>query len=343
MAAREAIRSEEEGWTGILLPDSQNLAAELIVEMTMCAARTEQILISPGVTNSVTRHPAVLAGAMATLQAETGGRAVMEIGRGDSALAHLGFAGMKVAPFCRYITALQTYLSGGEVDFDPSFVPAGQPSISELGLGQEPEASSLRWLRPSQKKVPVGIAATGPRMIQMGATLGDGVSFSVGADPGRIGSAVDIARKARVDAGLDPDTLRMAAFINVAVHDDIDRAAAITAGKLASFSRFSVMNGTVTGVGAGADTAVLEKLHGNYDMVAHGRTDAQHVETLTREFAERNAVIGSPAQCLERLKTLRDLGITRFFFTEDFSREGASGEAHDNLVRHVLPVVNSWS
>ncbi|MGW4338573.1 LLM class flavin-dependent oxidoreductase [Rhodococcus koreensis] len=343
VAVRAAVEAEREGWTGVLLPDSQNRAAEVVTEMALCVANTERILISPGVTNPVTRHPAVLASAMATLQAESGGRAVLEIGRGDSALAHLGFAPMKLGPFKRYLRALHTYLSGGETEFDAAFVPAHLETLSTLGLRGEPAASKLEWLRDSQPTVPVAVAATGPKVIGIGATITDGVSFSVGADADRVSTAVQRARQARMDAGLDPETLRLAAFINVAVLDDVETAARITAGKLASFSRFSVMHGEVTGEARAADTDTLTKLHQNYSMIEHGRTDAKHAAALPLEFAQRNAVIGSPAACLEKLWALREAGISRFFFTEDFSREGASGEAHNNLVQYVLPEVNSWS
>jgi alkanesulfonate monooxygenase SsuD/methylene tetrahydromethanopterin reductase-like flavin-dependent oxidoreductase (luciferase family) len=40
----------------------------------------------------VTRHPAVVASAMASLQVESGGRAVFGLGRGDSSLSQLGIS-----------------------------------------------------------------------------------------------------------------------------------------------------------------------------------------------------------------------------------------------------------
>jgi 5,10-methylenetetrahydromethanopterin reductase len=177
----------------------------------------------------------------------------------------------------------------------------------------------------------------------MAAVVADGISLSVGADPARVGWAVEHAVKARANAGLDPDGLRLAAFINVAVHDNLETAARITSGKLASFSRFSVMHGAVTGGATAEDRSVLEALHNEYDMTEHGRADADHAASIPLDFTERNAVIGSADRCLERLWELRKLGITRFFFTEDFSRDGVSGEAHQNLVEHVLPEMKTWT
>jgi len=343
VASRDAVAAEQEGWTGVMLADSQNLAAELVVEMAMCAARTSRIRVSPGVTNSVTRHPAVLAGAMATLQAESSGRISVDIGRGDSSLAHLGFAPMGVKPFQRYVTTLRAYLRGEEVDFDPGFMPSGVRPLHTIDLGKAPGMSRLGWLRGDQPAVPVNVAATGPKMIAFGAVAADGVSLSVGADPARIAAAISAAREAREAAGLDPESLIIGAYLNVAVHDDLATAAQITSGKLASFTRFSVMHGSVTGFATEADRAELARFGGTYDMTAHGRADAQHTQGLSLEFMSRNAVIGDSKTVLERLWELRGLGVSRFILTEDFSRTGVAGESHRQLVEEVLPELLRWS
>jgi alkanesulfonate monooxygenase SsuD/methylene tetrahydromethanopterin reductase-like flavin-dependent oxidoreductase (luciferase family) len=70
--AREA---EEWGFTGLLVADSQNLNADVWIELALAGAVTSRLRIGPGVTNPVTRHLAVTASAAATLQAETAGRA----------------------------------------------------------------------------------------------------------------------------------------------------------------------------------------------------------------------------------------------------------------------------
>ncbi len=75
---------EADGWDGQWFMDSQCLGAEPYVAMGAWAAVTERIKLGTGVTNPLTRHPAVTAAAAATLQAISGGRAVLGIGRGDS-------------------------------------------------------------------------------------------------------------------------------------------------------------------------------------------------------------------------------------------------------------------
>jgi 5,10-methylenetetrahydromethanopterin reductase len=274
---------------------------------------------------------------MATLQAEFGARVELAIGRGDSALAHIGCAPASVAHFAAYLRAVQGYLSGEEVEFDRRFVADGVSPVDALRLGTAPPASRLRWLRAEAAKVPVHVAATGPKVIDLAATLGDGVAFAVGADPERIGWAVDRAKQARRDAGLNLDGLELAVWLNIAVHPDLDVARSLVGGGLASFSRFSVIHGSPAGGASTADATVLTDLHRSYDMTEHGNRAVSHTAVLTEDFIERNAVIGGPERCIERLRALSELGITRFLLMEAFSRDGEAGVAHRNLVRDVLP------
>jgi 5,10-methylenetetrahydromethanopterin reductase len=167
---RQAKQAEDEGWDGLGLVDSQNLAGDPYVELALAAGATTTLQLATAVTNPVTRHPAVAATAIATVQGESGGRAVLGIGRGDSALAHLGLAPAPVAVFERYLARLQGYLRGEEVDFDVETDGGGQvQSSSALGMAGGPTSSRLRWLRPTQPKVPVDVAATGPKVIGAGA------------------------------------------------------------------------------------------------------------------------------------------------------------------------------
>ena len=89
-AASDARRLEDAGWSGFAMVDSQNLSGDVYVALAMAADATTRIGLGPGVTNPATRQAATTAGAIASVQRVSNGRAVMAIGRGDSALAHLG-------------------------------------------------------------------------------------------------------------------------------------------------------------------------------------------------------------------------------------------------------------
>lgn len=340
VTARAAAQAEAEGWDGGVVVDSQNLGGELIVELASAVAATERLQLSPGVTNPVTRHPAVLASALASLQAHADGRMVLGIGRGDSALAHIGLAPAPVAHFEAYVTAVRAYLRGEEVPFDASWTAPSVPPVGALGLAQPPTAGALRWLRPQQSTVPVDVAATGPRVIAAGVRRADRVTFSVGASPERIGWAVEQARAAATAHGRDLPSL--GAFVNVAVHDDPAVARRLVRGAVASFSRFSVMHGRPTAAASAEDEPVLQALHRRYDMTSHGADDAPHLDALDDAFVDRNAVVGDVSRCLDRLQALWRLGIDRFVVMAPHGKDPDVRRVRALLAEELLPEVQRW-
>ena len=77
--ARSAERAEKAGWHGLAVVDSQNLSGASYVSLAFAAAATERLGLGTAVTNPVTRHPVVTAGAIASIQAASGGRACLGI------------------------------------------------------------------------------------------------------------------------------------------------------------------------------------------------------------------------------------------------------------------------
>ena len=85
-----AKRIEAMGFGYFLAPDTQNLCADPYGQLNLAAVATTTLRIGTGVTNPITRDSAVTAGALATMQVESGGRVICGIGRGDSSAAHIG-------------------------------------------------------------------------------------------------------------------------------------------------------------------------------------------------------------------------------------------------------------
>lgn len=75
-----AERADELGFAGIWIADSQSIFRDAFSALTMCAMRTQSLRLATGVTNPITRHPAVLAGTFATIDELSGGRAIIGIG-----------------------------------------------------------------------------------------------------------------------------------------------------------------------------------------------------------------------------------------------------------------------
>ena len=307
-----AKRAEARGWHGMLVVDSQNLAADSYVALTLAATGTDRIGLGTGVTNSVTRHPAVTASAAMAVQIVSGGRMVLGIGRGDSALAHLGRSPARFLGFASYVEVLQKYLRGEAVAFDDFPVPNSMAApVADLKLADHPTESRIRWAKAELPKVPVEVAATGPKVIAMAGRLADRVMFTLGAVPERIQWGMSVAREARKSAGLDPDTLCFGAYVNLVCHSDAAVARVLVRGGLTTFARFSVMHGDVSGPASENDRDVFQQLHDGYDMNAHTRADSNQATLLTDDFINRFAIAGPPELCIARLEELQSLGLDK--------------------------------
>ncbi len=326
--AADAAQLERSGWDGMVIADSQCVIGDPYVALALAAQATSTIQIGVGVTNPVTRHPAVTAAAIAGIQELSHGRALLGIGRGDSSLAHIGLAPAAPEVFERYVTNVQTYLSGEGVAFEDLDRAGHRPSTELPGAGI-PEQSRLLWLRPDVPKVPMDIAASGPRIIGIAARHADRITFGVGADHERLAWAIGTARKARAEAGLDPDSVGLGAYVNVVAHPDEEVALSLAATGVSMFSRFSILHGRTSGPVAAGTKLVLEKVSSSYDLREHGSGDARHRDSVDPGYITSFGIVGTPAQCADRLARLRDLGLDRVMILGGFA--GATGQAQADL------------
>ena len=323
-SVERAQRLEAAGWDGVTYTDSQNLCPDPFVVTGLVASRTERLGLATGVTNVHTRHPAALATAAATVNEIADGRFVLGVGRGDTALFHLGLPPMPVAEFFGRTEQLQSYLAGDTIH-----------------IGDRP--SRLRWLeRARSGKVPLDLAVSGPKMIAFAGRTAERITFALGADPDRIAWGIDLARTAAADTGRDPDELDLGAYVNVGCHPDLDVARSMVRGAVAAFAHFSAMPGS-TGAGlAERDRAVVAEVGKRYDSNEHLRNDAGHTAALDDGFTDRFAVCGPPDRVIERLHEMHALGIRRCVVTgPDFGTAADHAATARRLITaEVLPAVH---
>jgi 5,10-methylenetetrahydromethanopterin reductase len=337
-AATEARRAEDEGWDGLGFNDNQCLTGDPLIEMALAAAATERLKVTTAVTNPVTRHPAVMASALGTIQVESNGRAEVGIARGDSALAYLGLAPVPPTLLERYVTRLQGYLRGDEVPFDVEGDGRGQVLSAEvLGYVDRPRASTLRWLaRFESAKVPVEVAASGPRVLAIAGRTADRVLLAVGTDPKRVAWAKDVVRNARGAGGLDPAGIAFGANIPIVVHPDRETARRAVAPTVTGTARFAAMQRSYVG---SLRLEQLDAVRKAYDMNQHGRSGSPQAGILEADVIDAFSIAGPVSYCVERLVELRELGITKFHLRGAPSGDDIAEPSRALLVKEVLPAV----
>ena len=129
------------GWTY----DSHILWHDGYPLLTLLATQTEKLKFGHCVTNPGTREPTVTASSYATLHAISGGRAVLGIGRGDSARRVIGQQPVKMAEFEASCRMIKDLMNGRPVEWN----------------GKELE---LTWAK-DREPIPMYIAAYGPRAL----------------------------------------------------------------------------------------------------------------------------------------------------------------------------------
>lgn len=334
-----ALKYEAEGWDGVMCPDTQNIVPDVYVCLTAIAMKTTRLMMAPGVTNPVTRHPAVTASAIAAVQAVSNGRAILAIGRGDSALAYLGASPVRLKTFEQYVNVVQRYLRGEALPLAEVVPTAGGAvaGFETLAIGHVPEGSKLLWLRSDLPKVPVEVTATGPKAIGMAGRLGDRVQLTLGSKPARLAWGIEIARAAAEAAGRDPAALSIGAYVFVVpCRQQKARMLDLVRPMVASGARFAIMEKKLVVPVSPHEQEVFQNLVHTYDMSQHGRA-GQQVSALDDEFVDSYAIVGPPAECVERLQELVDLGLERFVITHIPIELPEHDEVHQMFVEEVMP------
>ena len=165
--------------------------------------------LGPLVTNPQTRHLVVTASAIASVDELSGGRAVLGLGSGDSAIYTIG------AP--------------------PATVAGLEDSIATLGrltAGEVVDRGGRPWrVHRATRRVPIYLAAEGPRTLELAGRVADGVICGLGLTPEVIAlSLAAIERGARA-AGRTLDDVDVWWFAKTSLADS--RAAAIEPIKMA--------------------------------------------------------------------------------------------------------------
>lgn len=307
IAIDTARHAEDAGWDGLTFTDSQNRSGDPWVAMTAAVLNTTKLRVGTGVTNPLTRHPAVTAGAALCVHRLSGdGRVEIGIGRGDSSLAHLGLAPAPVSTLRDYVEDLHAYVNGGAVSLERASQGA-EHGIEDLPLAAAPDESRIRYIETSGIPRPyprVLVIGSGPKVITVGAQAADAVALAVGASPERIAWGVGVARDANPD-------LEVCAYVNVVVDDDFEQAKQLAGGAVTSFARFSSMHGHASGPTSESARQVFEGIPQRYDMAQHF-TSQNKASAIPDDFIREFAILGSADYCVERLHELTELGISRF-------------------------------
>jgi 5,10-methylenetetrahydromethanopterin reductase len=208
-----AQRAEEAGVDAVHVIESTR---DALVPLAAIAAATSRIGLGTYVANAYARSPQAAATAALAIDEISGGRLTFGIGAGNWHLNEWLFGVDSHRPMAKmrdYLAVLRAFLQG-DVGDGP-----------EVG-GPEHHAQT-RFLRPPARRVPIVVAAAGPRMTELAAAASDGVGLGVLISAAHLAGVIrPRAEAAAAAAGRDPAALRFPMAALVSIDDDAERARA---------------------------------------------------------------------------------------------------------------------
>jgi 5,10-methylenetetrahydromethanopterin reductase len=318
---------DKAGLSLIGIPDTPAVARELYVSAAVCAAQTADSQIMPTVTNPVTRDPSVTAAALLTLEDLAPGRISLGIGTGDSALWGVGLKPATVSDLREYVIAVKKLLRGEEANFHGR-------SFRIMWNGSLPRTP-----------IPVIIACSGPRVLQMAAQAADGLILAMGYGDENLNYIRGLITESCAAIGRNP------AELTLWWHSTLDFAPTIEAAMEKSLGvnpRWITLGGTQAKQVPEEYRAPLRQLNADIkDLAAVYRTARRGAILVERAkrlgvydwlLSRASGLWGTPADIVNRLTELQLKGVDNWLlYFEAGSTDVDRREFIERLSEEIMP------
>jgi 5,10-methylenetetrahydromethanopterin reductase len=263
---------------------------EAFVVLGAAALATSRIRLGPGVSNPVTRDPAVVAAGMATLAELAGPRVVLGIGTGDSSLETLGKRPASLARLEAAVHLIRALLSGQQVAHPQSGAPA-----------------RLTYVEPGPPP-PTYVAVSSPRIHRLAGRVADGAIVLVGTDPAFLAASRRELEAGAAEAGRDlaRDGFRVVCWTPCSIQADGAAARAAVKAHVARVLKRPLPFELDPGFSARDLVAEIRERYAYYEHMVPGTA---HGEVVPDELVQHFAVAGTPAEARDQLERLAASGL----------------------------------
>ncbi len=197
--------AEAAGYDHFWLAD-ERFFREVYASLTLVAHHTSRISVGTCVTDPYSRHPALTAMAIATLDEIANGRAMLGLGAGISGFAELGVRREKPARAIREaITLIRRLLAGEEADLRGEVVRFDHGRLD---------------FAPKRAAIPIYVASNGPLGQRVAGALADGVIMEGCASPAEAKALGAATAAGAAEAGRHAGAVELVARLNACIAPD---------------------------------------------------------------------------------------------------------------------------
>jgi 5,10-methylenetetrahydromethanopterin reductase len=282
--------AEDLGFDYAWLPD-QTFFVDPYVVLGAAALATRTIQLGIGVTNPYTRHPAMNARAIATVDQMSDGRAHLGVGAGNrkELLTPLGLDGAHAGPMSReMVEVVRGLLSNETFEYH----------------GKHFTVDKVRMDFKTRPDLQLYIAGRGPAVLQAAGEVADGVIIGALCTAAGINFALEQVNRGLQRAGRRLADMHVVSWVTCQLTDDLPAA-------------LNNIRPSIAHVIGGAPTEVLSAIGLPQDLaerikqvyVSEGIPQA--AEHVTDECIEALTIVGDGDEVARRIKLLEAAGVTQ--------------------------------
>ena len=266
------------------------------------AQATSNMSIGTAISHFLFRHPLSLASMATTLQALSGGRFVLGVGRSvPPAWRAAGLPQMTNQILGDLADIHRRLVRGEKVSYEG---PAG--TFPRLRLGDVPDIDPP----------PLLLAAIGPKTLDLAGARFDGVILHPFLTVDAVRRSAELVRAGAEAAGRDPDEVRVVATVVTAPDLTADDELAVVGGRAVTYFQIPDFGELLAGTNEWDLSALdelrshpmLENLRGAADSVFTKDQLGEVSRSLPPEWLTDGAAVGSAAHCARRLQEYLDAG-----------------------------------
>ncbi len=279
--------AEERGYEVLWVPEGGGRDALSL--LAALAVSTHRIKLATGILPIFSRTAMVTAMSAAGLANLSDGRFILGLGAGHRGPVEDGHGVRFERPLARMretVEIVRRLLGGEKVTYEGKVF-----ATRDAALGRAAPSA----------KVPIYIAALGPRMLELSGELADGVLLNW-TPSGRIRESVDVVDGGASKAGRTPPDIDAAGYVRVAVTDEVERARDALRRQIAGYAS-NPFYGTFF-----EQSGFKDEMSRASDAARRGDREAAK-DAISLEMQNEVAVVGSAEECRDQIERRRTLGL----------------------------------
>lgn len=313
---------EEQGATNIAMTDHK-IARDAFCVMSICGVLTTKTKLGIIAADPYTRHPAMTASSIATVDEASKGRAFLWLSAGLGGHRELGVK--RVAPVVAVRECLEMIkglLSGNEIDYH----------------GQVLSFNRGRLMMSPRPNIPISIMSRSPKLLELAGELADGVVLGGFSSKESIKYAMESFKTGLKRSGRNSKAVEVTTWVTFTVNKD------------PKVANSYVMDGLTEKLWSGAKSFLyaagitipkgIEKLTSEHEMNKDTIDKCKAMLTenpeFTRELIEHFTISGTVEDCIRKIKYISTSGIDKIF-VNPIAPNREIDEIVDVFLREVVP------